>query len=268
MRLNVDLPMTGWQDYQAVIPHRHHTVVGTLKVLPSVWSPQLNNHRDILVYLPPSYDATVRPYPVIYMHDGQNLFDRSTGFAGQEWEVDETMESLSKEGLEAIVVGIPHMGASRVQEYNPFPNFRDGQGERYLDFITDTLKPMIDRDFRTQPEREHTGLIGSSMGGLISLYGFFHRAPVFGFAGVMSPAFWIAGGAIYDDVQSGDFVPGKIYLDNGTRESSARKMNAILTEKGYAANRDLLYVIEQEGEHHEPAWARRLPDALRFLLRR
>ncbi len=258
--------MTGWQDYEAVIQHRHHTVVGTLKVLSSVWSPQLNNHRDILVYLPPSYDATVRPYPVIYMHDGQNLFDRATSFGGQEWQVDETMEDLSREGLEAIVVGIPHMGASRVQEYNPFPDFRDGQGELYLDFITDILKPMIDRDFRTQPEREHTGLIGSSMGGLISLYGFFHRPQTFGFAGVMSPALWIAGGAIYDDVKASNFVPGKIYLDNGTRESSARKMNAILAEKGYATNRDLLYVIEQEGEHHEPAWARRLPDALRFLL--
>ncbi|MEO8607842.1 MAG: alpha/beta hydrolase-fold protein [Chloroflexota bacterium] len=258
--------MTRWRDYQAYTPHPH-TVVGTLKVLPDVWSPQLNNHRDILVYLPPSYDATVKPYPVIYMHDGQNLFDRATGFAGQEWEVDETMETLSREGLEAIVVGIPHMGATRVQEYNSFANFRDGQGEHYLDFLTDTLKPMIDRDFRTNPSREHTGLIGSSMGGLISLYGFFHRAPVFGFAGVMSPAFWIAGGAIYDDVKASTFVQGKIYLDNGTRESSARKMNAILTEKGYAPNRDLLYVIEPEGEHHEPAWARRLPNALRFLLR-
>lgn len=260
--------MTGWQDYQDVIPHRHHTVVGTLKVLFDVWSPQLNNHRDILVYLPPSYDATVEPYPVVYMHDGQNLFDSATGFAGQEWQVDETMEALSREGLEAIVVGIPHMGASRIQEYNPFPEFRGGEGELYLDFLTDTLKPIIDRDFRALPDRDHTGLIGSSMGGLISLYGFFHRPHTFGFAGVMSPALWIAGGAIYEDVQDQPFVPGKIYLDNGTRESSARKMNAILAEKGYALNRDLKYVIEHEAEHHEPAWARRLPDALRFLLPR
>ncbi|MBZ0289052.1 MAG: alpha/beta hydrolase, partial [Anaerolineae bacterium] len=232
----MDRTLTGWQDYQSFTAYRQHTVVGNVNVLPAVWSPQLNNHRDILVYLPPSYEASVQPYPVIYMHDGQNLFDRATSYAGQEWQVDETMEDLSRDGLEAIVVGIPHMGASRVQEYNPYPAFRDGRGESYLDFITDTLKPMIDRQFRTQAGREQTGLIGSSMGGLISLYGFFHRPQAFGFAGVMSPALWIAGGAIYEDVESQPFVPGKIYLDNGTRESSARKMNAILSEKGYATN--------------------------------
>jgi predicted alpha/beta superfamily hydrolase len=262
----MDSIMTGWQDYQSYVQHRSHTVVGTLIVMSSVWSPQLDNHRDILVYLPPTYNQTTRPYPVIYMHDAQNLFDRATGFAGQEWEVDETMEALSAEGIEAIVVGIPHMGAARMQEYNPFPDFRDGRGEQYLDFLIDTLKPLIDHDFRTQPEREHTGLFGSSMGGLISLYGFFERSNVFGFAGVMSPSLWVAGEAIYDTVESSAFVPGKIYLDNGTRETSARKMKSVLVEKGYKPGKNLLYVVEKEAEHHEPAWARRLPDALRFLL--
>lgn len=263
----MDQLMTGWQDYQATISHQHHSVVGTLKVLPDVFSPQLDNERDVLVYLPPSYDQTDVRYPVIYMHDGQNLFDRGTGFAGNEWEVDETLESLSSEGIEAIVVGLPHMGAHRIQEYNPFPDFRNGQGGRYLNFIVDTLKPIIDRDFRTLKDRTHTGLLGSSMGGLISLYGFFHRSDIFGFAGVMSPALWIAGGAIYDFVDQQQYVAGKIYLDNGTRESSARKMNALLSEKGYVAGKDLLYTIEPDGEHQEAAWARRLPDALRFLLR-
>lgn len=263
----MDQLITGWQDYQDHIAHRQHSVVGTLKVLPDFFSPQLDNQRDVLVYLPPSYQETDRHYPVIYMHDGQNLFDRATGFAGSEWEVDETMEALSGEGLEAIVVGLPHSGARRLQEYNPFPNFRGGQGEHYLNFIIDTLKPVIDRDFRTLPDRAHTGLFGSSMGGLISLYGFFQRPNVFGFAGVMSPALWIAGGAIYDYVGAQPFVPGKIYLDNGTRESSARRMNALLTDKGYISGKDLLYTVEPEGEHQEAAWARRLPAALRFLLR-
>jgi len=174
---------------------------------------------------------------------------------------------LSGEGLEAIVVGLPHAGGGRLQEYNPFAGFRGGRGEDYLDFITDTLKPIIDRDFRTKSERAHTGLLGSSMGGLISLYGLFYRSNVFGFAGAMSPALWIAGGAIYNYIQQHDFVPGKIYLDNGTRESSARKMNALLTEKGYTPGEDLFYVVEPEAEHRESAWARRLPDALRFLLK-
>jgi len=261
----MDIMMTGWQDYAEIVQH-HHTVTGTLKVLPRVWSPQLENARDILVYLPPSHEGEDRRYPVIYMHDAQNLFDRATSFAGEEWEVDETMQALSGEGLEAIVVGLPHGGANRLQEYNPFPYFRDGRGEAYLDFITDTLKPIIDRDFRTLPERAHTGLIGSSMGGLISLYGFFYRPDAFGFAGVMSPALWIAGGAIYGYVKDHAYVPGKLYLDNGTRESSARKMNALLTEKGYTPGENLRYVVEAEAEHTESAWARRLPDALRFLL--
>lgn len=261
----MELTANRWLDYPAYVRH-HHTVVGSLKVLPDVWSPQLDNHRDILVWLPPSYGSSDRRYPVIYMHDGQNLFDRGTGYAGQEWEVDETMLALSAEGIEAIIVGVPHMNAQRIQEYNPFPAFRDGHGIQYLQFLTQTLKPIIDPDFRTLSDREHTGLLGSSMGGLISLYGFFHFPQFFGFAGVMSPALWIAGGAVYDDVAQLPFVPGKVYLDNGTRESSARKMHAILADKGYQAGRDLLYVVEQEAEHHEPAWARRLPAALRFLL--
>jgi predicted alpha/beta superfamily hydrolase len=261
----MDRIFSGWQDYAATVQHEP-SVVGTLKVLPGVWSPQLDNGRDILVYLPPSYEHTNRRYPVVYMHDAQNLFDHATSYAGDEWEVDETMETLSGEGLEAIVVGLPHGGAQRLQEYNPFAYFRDGRGEAYLHFIADTLKPVIDRDFRTLPGREQTGLLGSSMGGLISLYGFFSLPQVFGFTGVMSPALWIAGGAIYNYVQNHDYVPGKIYLDNGTRESSARKMNAVRIDKGYGPDENLLYVVEDEAEHNEAAWARRLPDALRFLL--
>jgi predicted alpha/beta superfamily hydrolase len=261
----MDLERVAWQDYLDTIGDRPHSVVGALRILPEVWSPQLENKRDVLVYLPPSYHQSERRYPVIYMHDGQNLFDRGTGFAGQEWEADETMERLSGEGLEAILVGINNT-PNRIQEYNPFPNVRHGSGAAYLAFITDTIKPMIDRDFRTLPDREHTGIMGSSMGGLISLYGFFQRPDVFGFAGVMSPSVWLGHGAIYDYLHERPFVEGKIYLDNGTRENSARKLNAVLIEKGYKSCETLKYVVEQDAEHNEASWARRLPDALRFLL--
>jgi predicted alpha/beta superfamily hydrolase len=254
-----------WQDYAARNGSREHSVVGTLKVWPEAWSPQLENKRDILVYLPPSYKRGNRRYPVIYMHDGQNLFDRATSYAG-EWQVDETLELLSQEGLEAIVVGIPNLGDRRVVEYNPFPD--KGKGERYLAFIVETLKPMIDRDFRTRPTRDHTGLLGSSMGGLISLYGFFHYPYVFGFAGAMSPALWFAGRAIYPYVRAAPFVSGRIYLDHGAREGSARPMHALLVEKGYRLGHSLMYVREEGGEHNEAAWARRLPEAVRFLFRR
>jgi len=256
--------MHTWYNYAE--QRASHTVVGTLMALDGVYSPQLHNRRRLYVHLPPSYAAGDRRYPVIYMHDGQNLFDRAIGFAGNEWEVDETFAHLAEDNIEAIVVGIPNTD-KRFQEYNPFPHVWGGTGDQYLAFIVNTVKPIIDRDFRTLPDREHTGTIGSSLGGLISLYAFFQRPDIFGFAGVMSPAFWIGGGAIYPYIQQQPFVEGKIYLDNGTREQSARRMKQVLIEKGYRIRHNLLHVVETDGEHNEAAWARRLPNALRFLLK-
>lgn len=261
----MDYAQTGWLDYKA--QERYHTVVGEMRLLRDVWSPQLQNNRDVLVLLPPSYHQQIdRRYPVIYMHDGQNLFDRATGYAGQEWEVDETLQNLSSEGIEAIVVGLPNTGAARITEYNPFHHIRGGRGEDYLNFIADTVKPVIDRDFRTQSDHDHTGIMGSSMGGLISIYGYFYRSDVFGFAGAMSPSVWFGGNTLYDYIYNRPFNPGKIYLDNGTRENSARKLNMVLVDRGYRPDETLRYVVEKDGEHNEQAWARRLPDALRFLL--
>jgi predicted alpha/beta superfamily hydrolase len=275
--------MATWQDYSTYRKHQFHTVKGDVRVLTGLESPQLNNKRDILVYLPQSYNRSDLHYPVLYMHDGQNLFDAVTSFAG-EWHVDETMEALGLEGIEAIVVGIPNAGEKRLDEYSPFdqPRIGGGQGEQYLSFIAETLKPIIDADFRTCPEREHTGLIGSSMGAFISIYGFFHYPQTFGMVGVMSPSFWFARGAIYTYVENAPFSPGKIYLDVGTREhggsrsvlkahsrryyASVRRMQRILVKKGYRPRRDLLYVEEKWAGHEEQAWARRLPAAIRFLL--
>lgn len=259
--------VTHWQDYAA--SHAQHTTVGNLKYLPAFHSPQLNNERDVLVWLPDSYyhhEHTDRRYPVVYMHDGQNLFDRQTGFAGNEWSVDETMHQLGREGLEAIIVGLNHSGETRAAEYNPFhegaPN-----GRQYLDFIINTIKPLIDRDFRTFAERSHTGIMGSSMGGLISLYAFFERPDVFGFVGAMSPSLWIGRGAMYAYVRHAPAPQGKVYLDCGTREMNADGMYDLLKEKGYGEGRNLKYVREEGGDHSEQSWGRRLPEAMRFLLR-
>jgi len=260
-----------WKDYH-MVAEEGHTVVGTVKVLEGVESPQLGNRRDLLVYLPPSYGRGDRRYPVIYMHDGQNLFDRATSF-GEEWEVDQTLEAASGEGLETIVVGIPNT-EDRLDEYSPFHDRghrKGGGGDRYLDFIIQTVKPIVDRDFRTRPERAATGIAGSSMGGLISLYAFFRHPGTFGFAGVMSPALWFGHRAIFDYVRSRPHVPGRIYLDIGTNEGNealndARRMKALLEEKGYRTGRDLLFFVEMGGRHNERAWARRLRHTLRFLL--
>ena len=277
--------MNNWQNY--VEGRDLHTVVGTLKVRKGVRSPQLANRRDLYVYLPPSYDRGDARYPVIYMHDGQNLFDQTISYAG-EWQVDETMETLSHAGLEAIVVGIPNQGKRRLDEYGPFRDERlkvGGGGGAYLAFIVETVKPLIDRDFRTLAGRQHTGIIGSSMGGLISLYGFFRHPETFGFAGVMSPSLWFAQGAIFPFVQAAPTAAGKIHLDIGTYEGpdmrdhhalpptyvgrhvlSLRQMRDLLIQKGYRDGVDISYEEAPEAVHNEAAWARRLPGALRFLL--
>ncbi|MBI3243527.1 MAG: alpha/beta hydrolase [Chloroflexi bacterium] len=252
-----------WEDYPK---GGKHTVVGTVKICRGFWSPQLGNGRDVLVHLPSSYTQDTRRYQVLYMHDGQNLFDRDTAFAGQDWQVDETLEKLSREGLEAIVVGLNNIGDQRLKEYNPFANFHNGRGELYLDFIINTVKPAIDRDFRTLPGQAHTGIMGSSMGGLISLYAFLRYPEVFSFVGAMSPSFWFAKGAIYDYVAGAAMNPGKVYLDNGTRENSARQMYKHLSQKGYRVDQNLLYIVDEGAGHEEAAWAGRLPGALRFLL--
>jgi predicted alpha/beta superfamily hydrolase len=275
-----------WQSYTA--GRAAHTVVGTVLVRSELRSPQLANRRPLYVYLPPSYHQGERRYPVIYMHDGQNLFDQALSYAG-EWQVDETLEALSHEGLEAIVVGIPNKGRRRLDEYSPFRDERlrsGGLGGAYAAFIVETVKPLIDHDFRTLPGREHTGILGSSMGGLISLYSFFRYPEIFGLTGVMSPSLWFAQGAIFPFVEAAPFSPGRIHLDIGTYEGpdmsdraalmptyvgryilSLRRMRDLLIQKGYSAETDISYEEAPEAVHHEAAWAHRLPGVLRFLLR-
>jgi predicted alpha/beta superfamily hydrolase len=135
-----------------------------------------------------------------------------------------------------------------------------------MSFIVETLKPLIDQAFRTLTDRTHTGLFGSSLGGLISLYGFFERPDVFGCCGAMSPSVWVGRGIVNQHVrapQAGD----RLYLDNGTRENSAHVLYELLLAQGYREDSELTYVIEEGGQHSEAAWAHRLPAALRFLLR-
>ena len=280
---------TIWHDYHTVYGHQSHSVSGTIKVAQNIQSPQLGNQRQLLVYLPPSYNIdSNRNYPVLYMQDGQNLFDTATSFAG-EWGVDEAMEKLAQqEGLEAIVVGIPNSGRTRLAEYSPFPDSQlgGGLGDKYLSFVVHTAKPLIDRDFRTLPDQPNCGIMGSSMGGLISLYAFFHCPDLFGFAGAMSPSLWFGHGRIFTYVRDAVYHPGKIYLDVGTREhgddwsgifmrrtrsrqsyAQVRHLKRILVNKGYRPIHDLLHIEEKWANHNEAAWRRRLPKALHFFIK-
>jgi predicted alpha/beta superfamily hydrolase len=245
---------------------------GTLQPLGPVSSPQLGNTRDILVYLPPGYENGGRRYPVIYMQDGQNLFDPRTSFAG-DWGLLEVLDGAARRGTVPLVVAVPNMGEDRIREYSPFVDSMagGGQGEAYLDFLLDTLKPMIDRQFRTITGRDGTGIGGSSMGGLISLYGFFRRPEAFGFCSSQSPSLWFADRAIFPFVEAAPFVPGRIYLDMGTDEGqaslvNARRMRELLVSRGYREEEELRWVEEVGGGHHEAAWGRRFKSALPFLL--
>lgn len=244
-----------------------------LTVLPGVASPELGNARDIYVYLPARYLRTAERYPVVYMHDGQNLFDPGLSFAGS-WRVDRTLARMSRKGGGAIVVGIPNLGRERLREYSPFAfdGLTDPAGDRYIDFILHTLKPLIDARFRTLAGREHLAIAGSSLGGLISLYAFFRYPYAFGAAAVLSPSVWLADAAILDLVTAAPFVPGRVYLDIGAMEGGptvglARKLRDLLLLKGYRPGHDLLWVEDPRGRHHEAFWGRRFRRALPFLLR-
>ena len=278
--------MADWLDYEQAYMGGASRVAGTVKVMRNVRSAELGNTRDILVYLPPSYPTANRTYATLYMHDGQNLFDEATSFAG-EWRVDEALEELAHDGLEAIVVGVPNTGANRLSEYSPFldERFGGGRASDYVKFIVETVKPLVDSAFRTTGEREGTATIGSSMGGLISLYAFFERPDVFGAVGAVSPSVGFARAALIDYLERARFVGGRIYLDVGTHEGRprdrdplelrrtpaayvqlVRKARDLLVRKGYREGRDLLYVEQEGAVHNEAAWAERLPQLLRFLL--
>ena len=246
---------------------------GSMYVLRDVHSPQLHNHRDVYVYLPPSYGQGDYRFPVLYMHDGQNLFDPALSFAGA-WRVDEGMAAAARLGFEAIVVGVANLGGSRIDEYGPFFDETVGGGgvaDLYLDFLLHTLKPAIDEQFRTLPEPSQTGIAGSSMGGLVSLYAFFREPHAWGFMAAMSPALWFANRAIFRWVERAPAPPGRIYLDVGTNEgvrtlANARRMKELLIAKGYAPGRDLRWAEEAGGRHEEAAWGRRFRKAIPFLL--
>jgi predicted alpha/beta superfamily hydrolase len=247
-------------------------VTVTLTRLPEVHSPELANHRDIVVALPPSYTSSASRYPVLYLHDGQNLFDPAESYAG-DWELLDTLAAHAAHGVEAIVVGIPNMGEERKDEYAPFPDARHGggRGQAYARFIVETLKPLVDREFRTRPEREATSIGGSSLGGLLSLYAFLAHPLVFGAAAALSPSLWFARGAIFRWARPRAAGGGRIYLDAGLREPlrtarDARRMRDLLVANGYEPGSTLAFVEDPEGGHDEASWARRFRAAFPFVV--
>jgi neopullulanase len=236
---------------------------GTVRILDEIDSPQLGNRRRLRVYLPPSY--AIRPdlrYPVLYMHDGQNLFDAKTAAYGVEWGIDETMDRLIAEGkmAETIVVGIDNT-PDRIAEYTPCcdPQHGGGKIEQYERFITDTVKPYIDRTLRTRTGPQDTAIMGSSLGGIASIHIAAHRPDVFSKAGGVSSSFWWDQGAMVAQPPA----PGGVqfYLDAGTEQDGVedtRRMRDALLAKGFTPGRNLYYHEAQGGSHNEKSWAARV----------
>ena len=251
------------------------TVVGDLRVLRDLEAPAPLAARDILVHVPAGGFESGRRYPVLYMHDGQNLFDAETSFAG-EWQVDETLEELANEGLELIVVGIPNGGDLRPDEYTPYPwrgGPREGGGlaTTYIRYLVDRVKPAVDAAFPTRPEREATGILGSSLGGTVSLWAAVELGDTFGIVGAMSPSVPPGQEPLLERLRTVRPRPDRVYLDvggkegdRGFRDNVVRVRDAFVAA-GFREGDSLRYRHEDGAIHHESAWARRLPEALRFL---
>lgn len=232
--------------------------------------PRMERERQIRVYLPPNYSSTKKDYEVLYMHDGQNLFDDATSFAG-EWGVDEVLNDLYKShGLELIVVGVDNGAEHRTQEMAGWDHEKYGkaEGNEYMNFIVRVVKPYIDKKYRTLPSWEHTGIMGGSMGGLISHYAMFQYAGYFSKAGIFSPSYWYSEGAfeqvkgfkLSSDVKFFFYMGGK---EGPMMMDSYNRMLALFKEQGYADQ--MTSKINPKGEHNERFWRAELREALLWL---
>jgi len=261
-----------------------HTLTGDIRVHKNFYSKILNNSRDVLVYLPPGYNENrKRRYSVFYMHDGQNLFDGATSFIpGQEWRADETAQQLiiEKKIEPLIIVGIYNTGKERANEYTPTEDQKykmGGKADLYGRMLVEELKPFIDQNYRTLTDAAHTGLGGSSLGGIVSLYVGLKYPKTFSRLAVISPSVWFADYQIVKFVEAMPTKPKvRIWLDIGTKEgrdaqealesvTSTRKLKEALIKKGWKPARDFNYFEAEGAEHNEKAWAARMPQILTYL---
>jgi len=236
---------------------------GTLVIIERFESPQLHNSRSLRIYLPPGYDAhPQRRYPVLYMHDAQNLFDAATATYGVEWGMAKTMDRLIAQGAiePVIVVGIDNT-ADRIAEYTPCCDPEHGGGKlyAYARFIIDTVKPYADQTLRTLPGREHTAIMGSSLGGIASVDIAQRHADVFSMAAGLSSSFWWNGRAMVKQVPP--HVPVRFYIDAGTDNDGLEDTTAMrdaMQAAGYRPGADLYFYTLEGGIHNEKSWAARV----------
>ncbi len=224
----------------------------------NIEAPQLHTTKKIWIYLPKNYDVTKKKYSVIYMHDAQNLFDAKTSFVG-EWNVDEKLDSLK---AQVIVVGIEHGNDKRIDELTPYKNAKYGGGnaDKYLEFIVKTLKPEIDKKYRTKPNARNTAIMGSSLGGLVSYYAILKYTDVFGKAAVFSPSFWFNRKEIVELTEKTSKLKTKIYFLCGDNEGDAdviadlNKIDDLVSEKRCDCLHLTRKTIVKGGQHNEKLW--------------
>jgi predicted alpha/beta superfamily hydrolase len=266
----LQLEIAGWEG--PVSGGNTGTAVSNVSILSEDFQmPQLDRRRRIWIYLPPDYAVSTRRYPVIYMQDGQNLFDKSNSFSG-EWEIDESLNQLFSEGDKGvIIVGIDNGGEERIDEYSPWVNkkYGGGRGALYADFIVETLKPHIDKHYRTIPEQQATGIAGSSMGGLIALYTALEYQTVFGRVGIFSPALWFSPEAYVHITESGKEQDMRFYLMAGKEESTSMYTDMValynnLLNAGFQID-EVKMSLPADGQHSEWFWAREFADAYLWL---
>ncbi len=255
----------------------NHTLTGAFRFHNNFRSQFLEHTRDVIVYLPPGYEAEpARRYHVLYLQDGQNLFDPSTAFGGIEWGVDATAQRLINAGEldPLIIVGINNTGQHRIDEYTPTfdaKHSRGGKADNYGRFIVEELKSFVDHNYRTIPGPEQTGLGGSSLGGLVSLYLGLKYPQTFSRLMVMSPSVWWDQSFILRLVGGLKAKPSsRIWLDVGTKEGrfapgQARALRDELLSQGWRLNHDLKYLQVKGGTHNERDWGQRVEPALKFL---
>ncbi|WGD35478.1 TIM-barrel domain-containing protein [Olleya sp. YS] len=240
--------------------------------------PQLNRKRRVWIYLPPDYKTSKQDYPVVYMHDGQNIFDAKTSGYG-EWNVDETLDKLFKDNLKLIVVGIDNGESKRLDEYSPWTNakYGGGEGDMYVDFIVNTLKPHIDANYNTKKDRSNTAIFGSSMGGLISHYAALKYPEVFGKVGVYSPAFWFAPEVNEFTKKHANLQNTKMYFLAGGKEGEnagfneisqtvidMKSITSLLKDNGFPEE-NIQSKVVPEGRHNEELWRNNFEEAITWL---
>ena len=239
----------------------------------SFYIPQLDRSRKIWIYLPPDYETSTKTYPVLYMQDGQNLFDNATSFSG-EWQIDETLNNLFAQGdYGAIVIGIDNGGTNRINEYTPWnnPQYGGGEGDQYMQFVAETLKPYVDANYRTKPGAEYNALIGSSLGALISNYGGVKYSGTFSKIGSFSPAYWIVANQFNNYIlnSTSNLSNMRIYFVAGTNES-ATMASDIETVKNNLQTKGLTTAntkvkLDSYGQHNENYWKGEFAAAYQWL---